>query len=151
MSNATVVFGPVVLVIALLVIAVLGARAYSLRSRRPVNPGEGRAPRSGPTIWVKGLALSVAVAVPTFLTGAIAGFAQVGETCGLEVGRSRADSVRATGFPLSKLCTWDDGMTHDLVPFWVNPVLYLCAAAAAVCVFMALRAAIKNKKELVHD
>ncbi|MEU8841605.1 hypothetical protein AB0D97_21130 [Streptomyces roseus] len=139
------------LVIALLVIALLGARAYRLRNKRPLNPREGGAPRGGPTIWVKVLALSVAVAVPTFLTGAIAGFTKVGETCGLEAGRSRADSVHTSGFPLSKLCTWDDGMTHDLVPAWVNPVLYLCAAVMVVCVFMALRAVIKNKKELVHD
>ncbi|MER7823762.1 hypothetical protein ABTX85_14490 [Streptomyces sp. NPDC096097] len=162
MSNATEVLGVLAVVIALLMAGV-AARGY--RSQRkgtaspespagpgsPVNRQGGRPRRSGPSSWGKGLALSVAVAVPTFITGAMAGFTQVGETCGVEAGKARADSVAQTRFPLSTVCGWRDGTTLDLVPAWVNPVLYLCAAAAVVCIFMALRAAIKNKKELVHD
>ncbi|WP_314252551.1 hypothetical protein [Streptomyces sp. DSM 40907] len=150
MSNATGVLGILALV-GVLLAAGFAARRYVPKRRGPVARPDGRVRRTGPSPWIKGLALSVAVALPTFITGAVAGFSQVGEICGVEAGRERADSVAQTRFPLSTVCGWKDGTTIDLVPAWVNPLLCLCAAAAVVCAFMALSAVIKNKKELVHD
>ncbi len=152
MSNATEMLLGILALVGVLLTAGFAARRYRPQRRGSVNRPYDRVRRTGgPSLWIKGLALSVAVAVPTFITGAMAGFSQVGEICGVEAGRERADSVAQTRFPLSTVCGWKDGTTLDLVPAWVNPVLCLCAAAAVVCAFMALSAAIKNKKELVHD
>ncbi|MFD5782981.1 hypothetical protein [Streptomyces sp. NPDC126933] len=100
------------------------------------------------------MALSISVAVPVYLMGAFAGFTQAAKICGVESGKgpsNRPDSITQDLFPPSTVCGWNDGTSVDLVPSWIGPVLFVCAAAAVVCAAMALRAAVKQKKELVHD
>ncbi|GAA2384758.1 hypothetical protein GCM10010420_03840 [Streptomyces glaucosporus] len=41
-------------------------------------------------------------------------------------------------FPVGSVCTWADGHTVDLVPWFVNPATGLLLAGAAVCAALAL-------------
>ena len=46
-----------------------------------------------------------------------------------------------TWLPLRHMCNWDDGTSTDLVPVYVNPILFVCLAAAVICMVPAIRAA----------
>ncbi|MGW3889546.1 hypothetical protein ACWD69_12755 [Micromonospora chokoriensis] len=43
--------------------------------------------------------------------------------------------------PLRHVCRYADGATADLVPAYINPVVFLCLATAAACTALALRSA----------
>jgi hypothetical protein len=107
--------------------------------------------RREPPVWGKGLALSLAVAAPTYLFGLLSGFSvQVAETCAREAGRGpehRLDTFHQSYLPLSNTCRWDDGATYDLVPGWVNPSLLGCVLFAVLCLSVPVRAAINRRKE----
>lgn len=47
--------------------------------------------------------------------------------------------------PLVNRCHYSDGTVQDLVPGYVNPVLFLCLAAAVACCVLAVRAARRNR------
>ena len=47
----------------------------------------------------------------------------------------------STWLPLRHLCNWDDGTSTDLVPVYVNPILFVCLAATVICMVLAIRAA----------
>lgn len=110
--------------------------------------------KKGPALWVKVLSLSVSIGLPVYFIGLMSGFTQAPKICGVESGKgpsNRPDSITETLFPLSRVCKWTDGTTVDLVPSWVNPVLFVCAAGVALCAATAMRRAIQHKKELSHE
>ncbi|MGI5522744.1 hypothetical protein ACQEUX_17700 [Micromonospora sp. CA-259024] len=43
--------------------------------------------------------------------------------------------------PLRHLCRYADGTTSNLVPAYVNPIVFLCLAAGVACTALAVRAA----------
>ncbi|GAA0981336.1 hypothetical protein GCM10009555_049320 [Acrocarpospora macrocephala] len=47
--------------------------------------------------------------------------------------------------PLRHQCRWHDGGATDLVPWYVNPVVFICLVAAAVCMVLAIRTAHRNR------
>ncbi|MEV6365387.1 hypothetical protein AB0L86_00640 [Micromonospora musae] len=50
-------------------------------------------------------------------------------------------STSADWLPLRHLCRYADGTTTDLVPAYVNPIVFLCLALAVACTALALRSA----------
>ncbi|MFF3671925.1 hypothetical protein [Microtetraspora malaysiensis] len=52
-----------------------------------------------------------------------------------------------TWLPLTHQCRWSDGTTTDLVPAYVNPVVYACLALVLACIVMAVRAARRNRRQ----
>lgn len=50
-----------------------------------------------------------------------------------------------TWFPLTDRCHYTDGSTTELVPVYVNPILFTSLAAAVVCVVLAVRAARRDR------
>lgn len=77
------------------------------------------------------------------------GFAQgTDEVCAAYTGRA-ADAFTGldeTAFPRSYVCRWADGSTTDLVPWWVNPVLFLTIAAVAGCTAAAVAIAVRRTR-----
>lgn len=55
---------------------------------------------------------------------------------------------RVDWFPLVQQCRWRDGTTTDLVPPWVNPLLFSLLALAFVCLVLAARTAVGRPREL---
>ncbi|MFD9029741.1 hypothetical protein ACFVZW_01050 [Streptomyces sp. NPDC059567] len=104
--------------------------------------------------WTVGAVLSAAVTLATYALGAMSGFTQVAKICAVKAGKgpsARPDSITESGFPLSQVCHWRDGTSVDLVPAWVNPLLYAGLTAVVVCSALAVYAAAKRKKEPVHE
>ncbi|WP_053764132.1 hypothetical protein [Streptomyces sp. AS58] len=106
--------------------------------------GEPASHRQEPPMWVKGLCLSLAVGAVTYLFGLMAGSSlQAEETCVSESGRApdtRLESIDRGYLPLTNTCEWADGSTYEMVPGWVNPALLGCAAFAALCLSIPVRA-----------
>ncbi|KAB1927525.1 hypothetical protein F8280_06955 [Micromonospora noduli] len=50
-------------------------------------------------------------------------------------------STSADWLPLRHLCRYADGTTTELVPPYVNPIVFLCLAIAVACTALALRSA----------
>jgi hypothetical protein len=79
-------------------------------------------------------------AFPVWVVGAFAGGLDVGETCQLagepydDAYRSAHWRERSEAFPLPNRCN----AGHDLVPFWVNPLLVLLAVVALAGVALAI-------------
>lgn len=107
--------------------------------------------RRRPWAWAEGAALCVCVALLTYAFGAFSGVIDEGEFCAVKAGRDRPDSIVRNEFPLSTECRWSDGFSVELVPAWINPVLFACLAGVALCVAMAVRAAVEENKEFVHE
>ncbi|MGK5632046.1 hypothetical protein [Streptomyces sp. URMC 123] len=102
--------------------------------------------------WVVRGALFAVVALPVWLTGMLSGFTRSGEICRREAGRvSGPDSITQTAFPVTHTCHWRTGETVELVPAWVNPVIWLCLAGIVACAAMAVRTRVRRHKELSHD
>jgi hypothetical protein len=54
-------------------------------------------------------------------------------------------------FPLSNECHYVGAGSQELVPAYVNPLLYLCLAAAVLFVVLAVRASTHTRKATHHD
>jgi hypothetical protein len=50
-----------------------------------------------------------------------------------------------TWFPLTHRCRWNDGTTTDLVPWYVNVLVFACLGAAVTFVVLAIRGARRNR------
>jgi hypothetical protein len=51
-------------------------------------------------------------------------------------------------FPLERSCQWSDGTSTDLVPWYVNPVMFAFLAAAVFSFALAIQAALHNRATL---
>ncbi|WP_328731555.1 hypothetical protein OHT20_13750 [Streptomyces caniferus] len=151
MSNATAVFFP-----AVLALVIVGAfiQLYRVRGKGRAENRNSLRSKKGPSLWVKVFSLSASIGLPVYLIGLMSGFTQAPKMCGVESGKgpsNRPDSITETLFPLSRVCKWTDGTIVDLVPSWVNPVLFVCAAGFVLCAAMSIWTVIKNKKEPAHE
>ncbi|MFG2491581.1 hypothetical protein ACGFSD_11050 [Streptomyces caniferus] len=151
MSKATAVFFP-----AVLALVIVGAfiQLYRVRGRGRAENRNSLRGKKAPSPWVKALSLSASIGLPVYLIGLMSGFAQAPKMCGVESGKgpsNRPDSLTETLFALSHVCKWTDGTVVDLVPSWVNPVLFVCAAGFVLCAAMALWTVIKNRTELADE
>ncbi|MEV0004577.1 hypothetical protein AB0H28_20165 [Micromonospora sp. NPDC050980] len=57
---------------------------------------------------------------------------------------ARSSAPTSTSFdwlPLRHLCRYADGTNTNLVPAYVNPIVFLCLAMGVVCTALALRSA----------
>lgn len=54
--------------------------------------------------------------------------------------------LQETRFPRSFVCRWTDGTTTDLIPAWVNPVLFLAIAGVAGCLGAASVIAVRRAR-----
>ncbi len=52
---------------------------------------------------------------------------------------------------LTHRCRWSDGTTTDLVPAYVNPVVYACLALALTCTVVAVRTARRNRSNRLRS
>lgn len=60
------------------------------------------------------------------------------QVCGDQVTRLSQHLI-----PLSNRCIFANGTTRELVPAWVNPVVFVSLAGAVVLLILAIRAAIR--------
>jgi hypothetical protein len=51
-------------------------------------------------------------------------------------------------FPLKNLCQWSDGTSTELVPWYVNPIMFAFLAAATAFFALAIEAARHNRSVL---
>jgi hypothetical protein len=79
-----------------------------------------------------------------FWTGQFLSLAPTSEMCTAPRPRG-TPPMSWTLFPLSNQCRWADGTSTDLVPWYVNPILFVCLATAVVCVVLAIRAARRHR------
>ncbi|MET7750811.1 hypothetical protein [Micromonospora sp. NPDC005367] len=56
-------------------------------------------------------------------------------------------ATSADWMPLRHQCRYADGTTTDLVPAYVNPLLFLCLAVTVSCTALALRSARRLRGE----
>ncbi|MGW5650970.1 hypothetical protein [Streptomyces humi] len=104
--------------------------------------------------WAAGALVAAVVALILYAVGALSGFTQDAKVCAVRAGKgaaSRPESITESAFPLSHVCRWGDGTSVDLVPGWLNPLLYAALTGVVVCSALAVRAALQRKKELVHE
>ncbi|CAM5259722.1 MULTISPECIES: hypothetical protein [Streptomyces] len=114
-------------------VRLLRARAFSWRD---------------PRAWSAAAAVCLGITFFVYMFGALSGFTQTSEICAVKSGHGsgkRPDSVTETAFPLSHECRWNDGITIDLVPAWVNPVVFVFAAGFVLCSAKAVHAAITSR------
>jgi hypothetical protein len=134
-SHIAATSGPYVL--AVLVATVV----FAVLRRRTGEPGHVR---REPPMWVKGLCLSTALGIVTYLFGLMTGSSlQVEESCLQASGRApgtRLASADRGYLPLTHTCEWADGSTYEMVPGWINPALLGCAVLTALCLSIPLRA-----------
>ncbi|MFG2459120.1 hypothetical protein ACGFWE_18920 [Streptomyces sp. NPDC048523] len=104
--------------------------------------------------WTGAALLGVLLSLVVYAVGALSGFTRSEESCAIQAGKgppNRPQSITDGAFPVSRVCRWSDGTTVDLVPAAINPLLYACLTGVAVCSVLAVRGAVKRKKELVRE
>ncbi|WP_329130701.1 hypothetical protein OG552_08060 [Streptomyces sp. NBC_01476] len=101
---------------------------HLLVARRPFFSRDAYGPDRG----VEVMAVSASVGLPAYAGGFLVG---------LDPDRAQAGCVRAAGagpagdlrlvegwLPLSRACRWADGTTVELVPLWINVLVFTAAA-----------------------
>ncbi|GGU11808.1 hypothetical protein [Streptomyces violascens] len=129
----------------------LGAKLVHLLATRRVwlSP---RGARPGVELTV----LSVCVAVAAYVPGLWIGFGTNG-TAGACV-RALGNPMRDEGpageptvveqlFPLSRECRWSDGTHIDLVPLWLNVVIFAALAGMAIGLVLAVCRLVRGRPE----
>ncbi|NRQ39971.1 hypothetical protein HII36_50315 [Nonomuraea sp. NN258] len=53
-------------------------------------------------------------------------------------------------FPLRHLCHWRDGTSSDLVPGYINPLIYLSIVGVVIEIVMGVRAIARRRKLLAE-
>ncbi len=122
--------------VAFLLLVFMSVHMMATGTRRPARS------------WAEGAVISACLAYLTYAWGSFHKFTfpEAGETCSSAVS---AVSGRQTGlgeflgveyglFPLKAECKWAGGGSFDLVPAYVNPLLYTFLAAVVACVAAAL-------------
>jgi hypothetical protein len=56
-----------------------------------------------------------------------------------------------TWMPLSNRCRWNDGTTTDLVPWYVNVLLFVCLGVAVTLIGLAVRDALRRRRTAPQD
>ena len=84
---------------------------------------------------------SFVLAVGTWVAGLFAGeltsFRSTTEICGGDISRP----ITQHALPLVNRCTFADGTTRELVPMWVNPIVFAGLAGGVALLALAIRAA----------
>ncbi|GAA1012709.1 hypothetical protein Aple_014620 [Acrocarpospora pleiomorpha] len=92
-------------------------------------------------VYFGGLLLALVAAAVTYLYGFwVGGFLELRATS--EYCADKPLAFPATSWswvPLRHQCRWSDGGATDLVPWYVNPVVFSCLGVAAVCMVLAIR------------
>lgn len=92
--------------------------------------------------WLPGLLFSTAATLVVYAFSLFWFVVPVdfAKTCGDEAVRwpRGADSFEQSAFPLTATCHWKSGLSHSLVPPFVNPVIYACMAITVVCAAMTI-------------
>jgi hypothetical protein len=87
-----------------------------------------------------GAACAFALAVAAWVAGVPAGLRTVDRYCGEESSTTLTEHV----FPLVSRCTFADGTTRELVPGWVNPIIFLCLSAGVALLTIAIYTAYRR-------
>ncbi|GAB3497036.1 hypothetical protein [Amycolatopsis cihanbeyliensis] len=125
-----------------------GKAVHLLATRRPMVA------RTPALKWGEGAVLCACAGLPIYVFSLFVGFGQSSsEACAAQSGRRAGAYVgyEESLFPRSGLCHWADGTSTDLVPVWVNPLIFSCIAGAVLCAAFAIRAAVRQKETLEHE
>ncbi|MBA8827622.1 hypothetical protein FHX42_005018 [Saccharopolyspora lacisalsi] len=136
---AAAYFAPVVLVVK--VFHLLLTQQLTL-SRRPA----GR--------WIEAAVLCACAGLTVFAFSPFIGFARsTREVCASSTGRGTDSFTGLDGtiFPRSFACRWDDGSSTELVPMWVNPLIFACIAGVVARAALAVDAVVRRKGADDHE
>ncbi|MBV1949512.1 hypothetical protein [Streptomyces sp. BV129] len=139
--------GPVLLLV--LVLLLLAARCL----RRLADPSiAGHARR----MWTRtgAAVLTGLLTLLVYGVGALSGFTRSATICAIRAGKGpsqQPSSITESLFPLSKECHWTDGTSVDLVPTWLNALLWAGLAGVVLYSALAVRAALELQKESAHE
>lgn len=137
----------VLILLALLSPAVLGAKVLHLVVTQRLMLSRRLARQ-----WAEGVVLCACVGLPVFVFSLFVGFFP-DEACTSPRGRSAESLARLDGtfFPRSVTCRWDDGSSTELIPMWVNPLIFASIAGVLVCTVLAGNAVIRKKETEDHE
>ncbi|MFJ3768369.1 hypothetical protein ACIPQJ_18535 [Streptomyces sp. NPDC090082] len=105
---------------------------------------------AGPWRGLELIALSLGAGLPSYAVGLLGGFSTDGShaACARAVGNPMRDEgpqgslTLVEGFlPLSRDCRWSDGTHIELVPVWVNVMIFAALAGLAVGTVLVFRGA----------
>ncbi|PYC71929.1 hypothetical protein C7C45_09840 [Micromonospora arborensis] len=100
--------------------------------------------------FVVGTVVAPAAAIVVYLhgvwTGHLIDLRAVSEFCPAKPLASTSTSVDV--LPLRHLCHYADGTTNDLVPAYVNPIVFLCLALGVTCTALAVRSARRQARQV---
>lgn len=103
--------------------------------------------------WVEGAVISTCLAYLMYAWGSFHKFTfpEVDETCNSAERGHESDSgeflrVEYGLFPPKAECKWSGGGSFDLVPVYVNPLLYAFLAAMVLCVVAAVYFRLKGSR-----
>ncbi|AUY52492.1 hypothetical protein [Streptomyces sp. CB01881] len=142
--------------LALLYIALILAMARSVVRAHRRHPGATH------RLAIRLAIYSALLAGPVYLSGYSEGFTlDIGEKCvmadngGRMAGaRHREDDLLRTSeglLPLKVECQWEDGSALELVPGYVNPLVYTCLTASAVCAGAGLFAYLRRRSTTLRS
>ncbi|MEW2634639.1 hypothetical protein AB0903_24100 [Streptomyces sp. NPDC048389] len=141
-QNSLVLFGIVILgLLVLNTLCVYLFPAFAARRRF-------RAPTLAGTLRDVAL-MCVTVALAVYLFGVVCTIRLENEwyTCGPQrygysssVDRPDLANMEDSLFPVSSVCRWSDGYTHDFVPAFVNPAIFTLLSLAAIAIVAATAA-----------
>ncbi|MFE0351217.1 hypothetical protein [Streptomyces griseoluteus] len=140
--------GPVLLIVLVLLLLLAARCLRRLSDPHVVGPAR--------RIWIRAGAalLTGLLTLLVYGVGLLSGFTQSATICAVRAGKGpsqRPSSITESFFPLSKECRWTDGTTVDLVPAWINALLWAGLAGVVLYSVLAVRAALESQKESAHE